>query len=82
MIGAKPVSGMARITHTVAAAMTVSSILAIADMGTTYQLQQRRVCGVLCLRSKLLYNRSKIVLNPSIYIESREAPERISKQAT
>ena len=34
---------MVRITHAVAAAMAVSSGLAIADMGTTYQLQHRRV---------------------------------------
>ena len=34
---------MVRITHAVVAAMAVSSGLAIADMGTTYQLQHRRV---------------------------------------
>ena len=43
LIRAKPLSGMVRITHAVAAAMAVSSGLAIADMGTTYQLQHRRV---------------------------------------
>ena len=34
---------MVIITHAVAAAMAVSSGLAIADMGTTYQLQHRHV---------------------------------------
>ena len=34
---------MVRITHAVAAAIAVSSGLAIADMGTTYQLQHRHV---------------------------------------
>ena len=43
LIRAKPLSGMVRIAHAVAAAMAVSSGLAIADMGTTYQLQHRRV---------------------------------------
>ena len=43
LIRVKPLSERVRITHAVAAAMTVSSGLAIADMGTTYQLQHRRV---------------------------------------
>ena len=43
LIRAKPLSGMVRIAHAVAAAMAVSSGLAIDDMGTTYQLQHRSV---------------------------------------
>ena len=43
LIRAEPLSGMARIAHAVAAAMAASSGLAIADLGTTYQLQHRLV---------------------------------------